>query len=181
LGDAGLVVTRDAALAARVRRLRVHGAQPKYFQRDIGGNFRLDELQAAFLRVKLGRLDQWTASRRAHAARYDRLLGELAAQSPELLTLPQRSSASIVNQYTVQLANRDAVKAALATAGIATEIYYPRPLHLQECYQTSGEHAASLPEAERLAARALSLPVDPTLPDVAIERVVHALIAAVRR
>lgn len=179
LGDAGLLVTRDPALAARARRLRVHGAEPKYFNSDIGGNFRLDAMQAAFLRVKLPHLDRWTAQRRANAEIYDAIFAE-AALPTELLRPPHRSAASIVNQYTILLARRDDVQRELKAKGVATEVYYPRPLHLQDCYKALGMKEGSLPHAERLARSALSLPIYPELPRASVERVARTLIDIVR-
>jgi dTDP-4-amino-4,6-dideoxygalactose transaminase len=179
LGDAGLVATQSPELAARIRRLRVHGAEPKYFHQEIGGNFRLDALQAAFLRVKLPHLDRWTAARRKNADLYDELLG--AAGLPrEELGLPSRSKASIVNQYNVQVRNRDSVREFLRERGIATEIYYPRPLHLQQCYASAGLGVGALPDAERLAERSLALPIYPELPREALIHTAETLLAALK-
>lgn len=178
LGDAGLLVTRDGALAARARRLRVHGAEPKYFNAEIGGNFRLDALQAAFLRVKLPHLDEWTARRRANADVYDR---QFARAGLEGLRAPRRSEHAVVNQYTVLLSRRDEVQRALKSRGIATEVYYPRPLHLQECYRHLGVVEGMLPNAERLARTALSLPVFAEITRAELERVSNAVIECVRQ
>ena len=156
LGDAGLVTTDDDALAATVRKLRVHGAQPKYHHDLVGGNFRLDPLQAALLAVKLGRLDAETAARRANAAYYEDAFAGAALTTPA--TLEGRTH--VYNQYVVQLDDRDRVRAALAERGVPTMVYYPAPLHVQPCFDgRGGLPAGALPVSERLAARALALPV----------------------
>jgi dTDP-4-amino-4,6-dideoxygalactose transaminase len=158
-GDAGLLTTTDERLAHEVRLLRNHGAEPKYFHQRIGGNFRLDALQAAVLRVKLPHLDQWTALRQRNAERYDRLFAESTA-APQI-TLPARmqDAVHIFNQYAIRVPHRDAVKARLDAAGIGTEIYYPVPFHLQECFARLGYRRGDFPAAEAAAAETLALPI----------------------
>ena len=180
-GDAGLLTTNDERLAHEVRLLRNHGAEPKYFHKRIGANFRLDALQAAVLRVKLPHLDRWTAMRRANADRYDRLFGESSAASR--ITLPARAAdrGHIFNQYVVRVPDRDEVRARLDAAGIGTEIYYPVPFHLQECFAPLGHRAGDFPEAEAAAAETLALPIYSELTEAQQREVVDALARAVGR
>jgi dTDP-4-amino-4,6-dideoxygalactose transaminase len=177
-GDAGLLTTSDAALAADVRLLRNHGAEPKYFHQRIGGNFRLDALQAAVLRVKLPHLERWSAMRRDNADRYDALFRDSPAA--DTLTLPVRAAdrTHIFNQYVIRVPDRDAVRARLAAAGIATEIYYPVPFHLQECFAPLGYRKGDFPAAEAAAAETLALPIYPELTAAAQREIVDAIAAA---
>src|SRR5215213_8975091 len=147
-GDAGLLTTNDAALAHEVRLLRNHGAEPKYFHKRIGGNFRLDALQAAVLRIKLPHLDRWTAQRRANADRYDDLFRDSAVA--DRVTLPARAPDRnhIFNQYVIRVPRRDAVRAHLERAGVGSEVYYPIPFHLQECFAPLGYRRGDFPHAE---------------------------------
>jgi dTDP-4-amino-4,6-dideoxygalactose transaminase len=155
-GDGGAVVTRDAKLAERMRVLRVHGAKPKYVHSAIGLNSRLDALQAAILRVKLPYLDAWSNARGQAADRYDALLARL----PEAV-LPWRRAGDrhIFNQYVVRHPRRDAMMAAVRAAKIGTEIYYPRPLHLQECFAYLGYRNGDLPRSEAAAATTFAIPM----------------------
>jgi dTDP-4-amino-4,6-dideoxygalactose transaminase len=179
-GDGGMVVTPDAALADRVRLLRVHGARPKYHHTAIGGNFRLDELQAALLRIKLPRLSGWTARRARVAARYREALAPLPA-----LALPPDDPGCVWNQLVVRVRDgagrRDALRRHLGEEGIATAIYYPEPLHLQPVVVTAmgarGHRPGDFPRAERACAEALALPIHPDLDDAAIDRVCGAIAA----
>jgi dTDP-4-amino-4,6-dideoxygalactose transaminase len=157
MGEAGLVVTNDASLAEKARLMRNHGMQPRYYHRTIGGNFRLDAMQAALLAVKLPHLAEYTGGRQRNACFYQSALRDL----PGIVTPathPDRNH--IVNQYTIRVRNgrRDALRKHLNALGIASEIYYPVPLHKQECFRPF-DPAASLPVAEALAEEALSLPV----------------------
>lgn len=176
-GDGGLVATDDEALASRIRRLRVHGAEPKYFHDEVGGNFRLDELQAALLRVKLPRLDEATARRQAHASAYDEAFADVAG-----LARPQTCSLShVYNQYVVRFADeatRTKVQRALSETKISTAIYYPRPLHLQACFASLGYGAGDFPVAERLADETLALPMFPELRVDERDRVATELLRA---
>jgi len=160
-GDAGMVVTQDEKLAETVRVLRVHGSQPKYFHRLIGGNFRLDALQAAILRVKLRHLPAWTDARRAHARSYRRLF-EKAGLTGKVI-LPADATGHIYNQFVVRVPRRDELRAFLRDNGIETEIYYPLPLHLQKCFEYLGGRAGDFPGAELAARESLALPIYPEL------------------
>jgi dTDP-4-amino-4,6-dideoxygalactose transaminase len=162
-GDAGLCTTEDAALAERMRVLRVHGGQPKYFHALIGGNFRIDELQAAVLRVKLKYLDEWTEGRQRNAAFYDAAFAD--ASFAGRIAAPARLARGrhIYNQYVVRAERRDALRAFLTERQIGTEIYYPVPLHLQECFGYLGHASGDFPHSERAAAETLALPIYPEL------------------
>ncbi|MGQ9713038.1 MAG: DegT/DnrJ/EryC1/StrS family aminotransferase [Desulfotomaculales bacterium] len=161
-GDGGMVVTNDDELAERVRMLRVHGARPKYYHHLVGYNSRLDALQAAILRAKLPHLPEWSAARQRLAARYDELLREIDG-----LVLPYRATdrTHIFHQYTIRVlgGKRDALRAYLAEQGIATEVYYPLPLHLQPCFRHLSYREGDLPESERASREVLSLPMFPEL------------------
>ena len=179
-GDGGLVVTNDARRAARLRALRVHGETSRYHHRFVGGNFRLDALQAAVLTAKLPHLDGWTAARIATAALYTRLLGPAAERCADRLRLPRVVTGHhVFNQYVIRVADRDRVRAELEAAGVGTAIYYPVPLHLQECFADLGYRAGDLPVSERAAGRVLALPVFPELSEAQIRHVAAVIEAAV--
>jgi dTDP-4-amino-4,6-dideoxygalactose transaminase len=179
-GDGGLVTTGDDALAARVRMLRAHGAEPRYYHKYIGGNFRLDALQAAVLRVKLPQLARWTQARRDNAARYDRWFAE-AGLPPERLRTPRRVyPGHVYNQYTIATPARDGLRAHLRTQQIGNEVYYPLPLHMQECFRDLGHAPGSFPHAERAALEVLSLPIFPELGEQRQRRVVDAVVSYLR-
>ncbi|HEX4353175.1 MAG TPA: DegT/DnrJ/EryC1/StrS family aminotransferase [Polyangiales bacterium] len=181
LGDAGLVTCHDPALAKRARLLRAHGAEPKYHHAAIGGNFRLDALQAAFLRAKLSHLQRWTKARQTHAAQYDRLFAT-ADLSPELLTPPiRRGAVHVYNQYVVRSSRRDSLLAHLRGQNIGCEIYYPVPLHRQACFAYLGESLGEHPEAERASREVLALPLYPELTPAQIERVARTVVEFLRR
>src|ERR1700719_2599965 len=148
-GDAGLCTTKDPELAERMRVLRVHGGKPKYFHALIGGNFRIDELQAAVLRIKLKYLDGWTSGRQRNAAYYDRAFS--AASLGERVITPRAAPGQrhIFNQYVIRVHERDALKKFLGEHGIGTEIYYPVPLDRQECFSYLGYSPGAFPESER--------------------------------
>jgi dTDP-4-amino-4,6-dideoxygalactose transaminase len=179
IGDAGAVVTRDAALADRIALLRGHGARPRYHHVALGGNFRLDALQAAVLRARLPHLAAWTAARRRHAEHYRALFA--AASVPAELRLPPPSATSVWHQLVIRAPRRDALRAALADAGIGTEVYYPTPLHLQPCFADLGYRIGAFPAAERACADGLALPIHPALPAAAPAAVVDAIAAFYRR
>ena len=160
-GDGGMVITDDEELARRMRMLRVHGEAPKYHHRLVGGNFRLDSLQAAVLRVKLKYIGEWTDARRANAGRYRELLA--AAESPERLVLPEDCPGHAYNQFVVCSPERDRLRSFLEDRGVATEIYYPLPLHLQECFGSLGYGQGDFPAAEEAARSSLALPIYPEL------------------
>ena len=180
-GDAGLLTTNDEALAHEVRLLRNHGAEPKYFHKRIGGNFRLDALQGAVLRVKLPHLDRWTAMRRANADRYDALFADAGLTARSGVTVPFRAADRdhIFNQYVIRVADRDALQASLKAKGVGTEVYYPVPMHLQECFAYLGHRAGAFPESERAAKETLALPVSPEVTDEQARYVVECVGAAV--
>jgi dTDP-4-amino-4,6-dideoxygalactose transaminase len=179
LGDAGAVLTDDAALADRIALLRSHGARPKYEHHAVGGNFRLDALQAAVLRARLPRLPALTAARRAHAAAYRALLA--AAPVPPELRLPAPHPAHVYHQFVIRAPRRDALRAHLAAAGVGTEVYYPVPLHLQPCFAHLGYRPGSMPVAERACAEVLALPIHPALSAPAQAYVVEQIAAFYRR
>lgn len=161
MGDGGAVITNDEAFADRVATLRKHGAAKKYFHDDVGGNFRLDAIQAAILRVKLPHLAEWTATRRANAAQY-RALAAANALPPEVI-LPADTPDHIYNQFVIRAPRRDQLRAHLAEAGIGTVIYYPRPFHLQACFADLGYEPGAFPEAEKACNEVLALPIFPGL------------------
>ncbi len=196
-GDGGMVVANNPELAERVERLRNHGAKPKYYHQFIGGNFRLDALQAAVLRIKLKYLDDWTAGRQQNAATYRRLFAEAGlvaepstltclhngctAQTCELkegqvvlpIELPQRRH--IYNQFVIRVSRRDELMAYLHRRQIGCEIYYPVPLHRQECFADLGYRAGDLPVSECAARQTLALPIYPELTDDMQQAVVSAI------
>jgi dTDP-4-amino-4,6-dideoxygalactose transaminase len=169
-GDAGLVTTRDAKHDAMLRMLRHHGSKQTYLHEVIGLNSRLDEMQAAILRVKLKHLARFTAARRAHAARYRELLAGAKLQLP----FEHGKGAHIYHQFTVRTAARDAAKKALADAGIASGIYYPIPLHKQPVFEKEFGRL-SLPASESAAREVLSLPIYPQLTDEQLRHVASTL------
>jgi dTDP-4-amino-4,6-dideoxygalactose transaminase len=179
-GDAGMCVTNDAALQERMRILRVHGGEPKYYHSLIGGNFRLDELQAAVLVIKLKHLDDWTRARQANAARYDELFR--AADLGDEVQVPARVPGfrHIFNQYVIRAPRRDELRAHLAQNGVGTEIYYPVPLHAQRCFAYLEHDPADFPEAQRAAAEVLALPIYPELTGAHLEYVVRQIASFVR-
>lgn len=179
-GDGGLVTTNDAELAQRVRVLRVHGGERRYYHAVIGGNFRLDGLQGAVLRVKLPHLTKWTEARKKNASLYDLLFLEEDVPEGALVTPKKVESGHVYNQYVVRVRDpkrpgdptlRDQLKAHLADRKIGAEVYYPLPLHLQACFSGLGYGVGSFPEAERAAGEVLALPVHPALGQGDVERV----------
>jgi dTDP-4-amino-4,6-dideoxygalactose transaminase len=179
-GDGGMITTSSSELEAKLRVLRVHGAQPKYYHKLVGFNSRLDALQAAILRVKLHHLPAWAKARQERAAVYDRTLGEI-----EGIGIPRRTVRGdhVYNQYTirVQRGSRDDLQKHLAEQGIGTEIYYPYPLHLLPAFRHLGYREGDFPVAERAAKEALSLPVSPELSADQQEHVVGAIRAWAQR
>ncbi len=162
VGDGGMVATNDAGLYEKMKILRVHGSSPKYYHKFVGGNFRLDEIQAAVLLVKLKYLDKWTEARQRNAQVYDRLLSGIAAES-FLVPSALPGYRHIYNQYVIRTSKRDELKAYLKENGVATEIYYPLPMHLQECFSYLRYRQGDFPVAEESALTALALPVYPEM------------------
>lgn len=161
-GDGGLMTTNDDELAAKLSMLRVHGMEPKYYHQVVGICSRLDALQAAVLRVKLKYLDGWTESRQANAARYGRLFQEAGVEE----VVPPKIHSNcrhIFHQYTIRCSRRDELKAHLQQSGIGSEVYYPVPLHRQQCFEFLGYKLGDLPETEQAALECLSLPIYPEL------------------
>lgn len=183
-GDGGMVVTNDAALASKLRLLRNQGQQPKYFSLEVGGNFRLDAIQAAVLRAKLPHLDGWTAGRQRNAATYRRSFakarlrvgdGALRDDLDVALPIEQPDRRHVYNQFVIRARRRDDLRRHLGEQGIGSEVYYPQPMHLQQCFASWGYGAGDFPEAERAAAESLAVPIYPELDEAMISAVVDSI------
>jgi dTDP-4-amino-4,6-dideoxygalactose transaminase len=174
-GDAGMCVTNDAALAERLDVFRVHGSKPKYYHEFVGGNFRIDEIQAAVLGVKLPHLDAWTEARQRNARVYDRAFAALEPGARPTLPVAAPGSRHIYNQYVVRAQRRDALREFLAREEIGSEIYYPVPLHLQKCFAYLGHASGDFPVSERAALETLALPIYPELTEAQLEFVVASI------
>jgi dTDP-4-amino-4,6-dideoxygalactose transaminase len=174
-GDAGLCTTNDPELAESLRVLRVHGGKPKYFHAMIGGNFRLDELQAAVLRVKLKYLDGWTEGRQRNAAYYDAAFAGAGLGAKLRTPHAVAGYRHIFNQYVVRVQRRDALRARLTERSIGSEIYYPVPLHLQKCFAYLNYRAGDFPHSERAAEETLALPIYPELEQAQLAYVVATI------
>jgi len=161
IGDGGMIVTNDEQLYDRLFIMRNHGSKPKYYHKHIGGNFRLDTIQAVALLVKLPHLDEWSEARRRNAAYYDKRFAGTFVTSPYV----SPECVSVYNQYCIRVPKRDEVLAHLREKNIGCEIYYPVPLHLQECFRSLGYKEGDLPEAEKAAKEVMALPVYPELTD----------------
>jgi dTDP-4-amino-4,6-dideoxygalactose transaminase len=174
-GDAGMCVTNDAALAERMRVLRVHGGKPKYYHSLIGGNFRIDELQAAVLNVKLPHLDAWSAARQRNAAFYDSAFAK--AQLGAAVRTPQAvpGGRHIYNQYVIRAQHRDQLRQHLAELKVGSEIYYPVPLHQQQCFAYLGHAAGAFPHSEGAARETVALPIYPELVPEQLQYVVDSI------
>ena len=196
-GDGGMITANDPALAHKAKLLRNHGAEPKYYHKLVGGNFRLDALQAAILRIKLRYLDGWTDGRQQNAATYRRLFVEAGLVADERRTTNDQTSPFVLrpssfvglpaeeperrhvyNQFVIRTGRRDAAMAKLKERKIGNEIYYPLPLHLQECFASLGYQPGSLPESERAAKETLALPIYPELTEEMQAAVVAAIAEA---
>jgi len=192
-GDGGMVITNDGELADRLKIIRAHGSKPKYYHHLVGGNFRLDALQAAVLLVKLNYLDTWTNKRRQNAAYYNSLFQQSGSVDRGFVIPPKsvwesgsatsvlnpksqirnpKLTGHIYNQYVIRAKRRDELRNYLTEQGIGTEIYYPLPLHLQACFAELGYEAGDFPESEKAAAETLALPIYPELEPAQMEYVV---------
>jgi dTDP-4-amino-4,6-dideoxygalactose transaminase len=161
IGDGGMIVTKDEQLYERLLIMRNHGSKPKYYHKHIGGNFRLDPIQAAALLVKLPHLDDWSEARRRNAAYYDKKFSGTVVRTPYI----SPDCVSIFNQYVIRVPRRDEVMAHLRKNNIGCEVYYPIPAHLQECFRYLGYKEGDLPESEKAANEVLAIPVYPELTD----------------
>jgi dTDP-4-amino-4,6-dideoxygalactose transaminase len=194
-GDGGMVVTNDAQRAENLARIRAHGSKPKYYHKVVGGNFRLDTLQAGIVTAKLKHLDNWTAARQRNAERYDKLLGACGLHiadsssytgngspgshakngAPQVLLPKTVANRHIFNQYIIRTSRRDQLKTDLQEKGVATEVYYPVPMHLQECFASLGHKQGDFPQSESAANETLALPIYPELTDAQAEYVVQSI------
>lgn len=174
-GDAGACVTNDAELAQRMAILRVHGMEPKYYHAFIGGNFRIDEIQAAVLNVKLKVLDQWSAGRQRNAKYYDGAFADAKLGGKVATPVAGKGVRHIYNQYVIRVPQRDALRKHLAEVGVGAEVYYPVPLHQQQCFAYLGYKTGQLPESERAAAETLALPIYPELTTQQLQYVVDSI------
>ena len=174
-GDGGLITTNQAPLAAQLKLLREHGSRTRYDYEVLGVNSRLDALQAAILRVKLKYLDDWTAGRRRHADRYRQLIQERGLSKFARVPACPSYATHIYHQFTIRVPQRDLLKTHLAQRGIPSEIYYPRPLHLQPAFAGLGYRPGSMPESEAASREVLSLPIYPELADQHLQMVVKAI------
>ncbi|HEY6126388.1 MAG TPA: DegT/DnrJ/EryC1/StrS family aminotransferase [Steroidobacteraceae bacterium] len=180
-GDAGACVTNDPVLAAKLMKLRVHGMEPKYYHELIGGNFRLDEIQAAVLNVKLPHLDSWSEARQRNAAFYDAAFAR-AGLGGKVLTPPPAAKGSrhIYNQYCIRVERRDELRAWLTKHEVGAEIYYPLALHMQQCFAYLGHRPADFPESLRATLESLALPIYPELTQAQLQFVVDTVAEFVR-
>jgi dTDP-4-amino-4,6-dideoxygalactose transaminase len=176
-GDGGMAVTADGALAEKIRVLRGHGAKPKYHHGLIGGNFRLDALQAAVLAAKLPHLEKWTEARRKVARFYDRKFAAAGLAPARLITPAVRPGRHVFHQYVIRTPKRDALLGHLKEQGIGCAVYYPEPLHLQACFVDLGYREGQLPNAEAAARESLAVPMYPELTESQIDRVVATIAA----
>lgn len=183
-GDGGMVVSNDAALADRVRLLRNQGQRPKYFSVEVGGNFRLDALQAAILRAKLPYLDGWTAGRQRNASQYRKLFeqsglrvctGVLSGDAQVALPIELPRQRHVYNQFVIRVEKRDQLRQFLADRQIGSEVYYPQPMHLQKCFESWAYKNGDFPSSECAAAQSLAIPIYPELEASMLEKVVGAV------
>ncbi|MBM4192331.1 MAG: DegT/DnrJ/EryC1/StrS family aminotransferase [Gammaproteobacteria bacterium] len=174
-GDAGMCVTNDAQLAAKLAMIRVHGMEPKYYHQLVGGNFRIDALQAAVLVVKLKHLDTWSRARQENACFYFGAFGK--AELTRVISLPEALTGArhIYNQFIIRSPKRDALRMYLSARGVGSEIYYPVPLHRQQCFAYLGYAEGAFPESERAAAETVALPIFPELTREQLQYVVDVI------
>jgi dTDP-4-amino-4,6-dideoxygalactose transaminase len=173
IGDGGMVVTNDEALYKRLFIMRNHGSEPKYYHKYVGGNFRLDPIQAVALMAKLPFLDEWSQGRRTNAAYYNKKFEGTSVGTPFI----REDCVSIYNQYVIRVPRRDELFEHLKTNGIGCEIYYPVPMHMQECFEYLGYKAGDFPEAEKAADEVLALPIYPELTDEMKDSVADTVIS----
>jgi dTDP-4-amino-4,6-dideoxygalactose transaminase len=171
-GDGGMVVTNDVQRAEKLRCLRGHGAKPKYYHKMVGGNFRLDAIQSAIISAKLPHLDDWTSARQRNAKGYDHLFKQAGVRIGLPAVVADRH---IFNQYVIRASRRDELQAFLKQKGVGTEVYYPVPLHLQECFAYLGHKAGAFPESEQAAKETLALPIHPELTEPQAQFVVECV------
>jgi dTDP-4-amino-4,6-dideoxygalactose transaminase len=174
-GDAGMCVTQDARLAERMSVLRVHGGKPKYYHALIGGNFRIDEIQAAVLNVKLPHLDAWTAARQRNAAFYDSAFARAGVGPQVRPPTASPGGRHIYNQYVIRAPDRDRLRQHLTQRQVGSEIYYPVPLHLQQCFAYLGHAAGAFPHSEGAALETVALPIYPELVPEQLQFVVDSI------
>jgi dTDP-4-amino-4,6-dideoxygalactose transaminase len=172
-----MCVTNDDALAARLRMLRVHGMEPKYYHALIGGNFRIDEIQAAVLLVKFRHLENWHAGRQQNAAYYDRAFRAAGLTARVVTPTARPGYRHVYNQYVIRVPDRDRLRAYLAECGVGTEVYYPVPLHMQQCFAYLGYRPEDCPESARAARETLALPIYPELKEEQLQYVVDCIAA----
>jgi dTDP-4-amino-4,6-dideoxygalactose transaminase len=180
-GDAGMCVTNDDALAEKLRVLRVHGGEPKYYHAVIGGNFRIDEIQAAVLRVKFRHLEAWHRARQRNAAHYDRAFAAAGTAAQVSTPTARPGYRHIYNQYVIRVPDRDRLRAYLGEQGVGTEVYYPVPLHMQKCFANLGYKPEDCPESSRAAGETLALPIYPELSEAQLQYVVDSIAAFYRK
>jgi dTDP-4-amino-4,6-dideoxygalactose transaminase len=180
-GDAGMCVTSDDELASKLRILRVHGGEPKYYHSVIGGNFRIDEIQAAVLRVKFPHLEEWHAARQRNASYYDRAFAAARIAARVVTPTARPGCRHIYNQYVIRVPDRDKLRAYLGEQGVGTEIYYPVPLHMQKCFAYLGYKREDCPESAKAAGETLALPIYPELTEAQLQYVVDTIAAFYRK
>ena len=172
-GDGGMIVTNNEDVYNRLKIMRNHGSNPKYYHKFVGGNFRLDPIQAAVLLVKLPHLDDWSATRRRNATFYDERFGGTAVQTPYI----SADCVSTYNQYVIRVPERDSLVAYLREKNVGCEIYYPRPAHLQECFGNLGYKKGDFPESEKASREVLAIPIYPELTDQMKDYVVNNVLS----
>ena len=176
-GDGGMIVTNDEQMHDRIKIMRNHGSNPKYYHKFVGGNFRLDPIQAAVLLVKLAHLDDWSQARRRNAAFYNERFADTIVETPYV----DSDCVSIYNQYVIRVPKRDQLVAHLREQGIGCEIYYPHPMHLQECFRDLGHKNGDFPQAEKASKEVLAIPVYPELTNAMKDYVAETIISFLGR
>lgn len=175
MGDGGMITTNNKRRAERLRMLRVHGSRKRYYHDLVGANSRLDEIQAAVLRVKFRRLDEWTSARVANGRLYDELFARAGLKGKVVTPVISEGNRSVYNQYVIRAKKRDALRAHLAESGVGSEIYYPVPMHMQKCFHDLGYKRGSLPETEKAAREVLALPIYAELKKSQVRYVVDSI------